>query len=72
MLDQKERDMNLLVVAAVEGYSMKNGIPASKTAEIFRRKGVFDIIRANYEILHTQSLEESAAFAGDVLARMDT
>ena len=70
MIDQKERDANLLVVAAVEGYSMRHGIPASKTAELFNRKGLFDIIRSNYEVLHTQSLDESVVFVEDVLARM--
>jgi len=68
---QKERDANLLVVAAVQGYSLKHGIPASKTAELFFRKGLFDIIRSNYEVLHTQSLDTSASFAEDVLVHLD-
>jgi len=33
--DFDERDANLLVVAAVEGYSMKHGISAAQTVEIF-------------------------------------
>ena len=71
MTSKRERDANLLVVAAVQGYSLKHGIPASETAVLFSHKGLFDIIRANYEVLHTQSLEESASFAEDILARMD-
>jgi len=72
VLSQKERDANLLVVAAVQGYSLKHNVSAAKTAELFSRKGLFDIIRSSYEVLHTQSLEESASFAEDVLARMGT
>jgi len=70
VFSQKERDANLLVVVAVEGYSMKHGIPASEVAQLFCKHGLFDAIRSNFEILHTQSLEESAAFADDILARI--
>jgi uncharacterized protein YhbP (UPF0306 family) len=69
MYDQKLRDENLLVVAAVEGYSLKHGIPAKETLAIFDQKNLIDIIRSNYETLHTQGLSESAAFAEDVLTQ---
>jgi uncharacterized protein YhbP (UPF0306 family) len=71
MYDQKLRDENLLVVAAVEGYSIKHGISAKETLTIFDQKNLIDIIRSHYETLHTQSLSESAAFAEDVLGRSD-
>jgi hypothetical protein len=36
--------------------------------ELFDRHGLLGIIRAHYGTLHTQRLDESAAFAEDVLA----
>jgi hypothetical protein len=67
---EKTRDENLLVVAAVEGYSRRHHIPTSETIELFSSKGLLQLIRENYPVLHTQSLDESADFAEDVLARV--
>ena len=71
MYDSKSRDENLLVVAAVEGYSLKHGISAKETISLFAQKDLMKIIRSNYGTLHTQSLSESVAFVEDVLARQD-
>ena len=63
------RDENLLVVAAVEGYSRRHRVPARETIEMFLRVGLLQRIRDNYPVLHTQSLDESVEFVEDVLAR---
>jgi hypothetical protein len=65
----EEWDKNLLVVAAVEGYAHRHTIPAQETLELFRKYRITDLIRSNYETLHTQELEESLEFAEDVLKR---
>jgi hypothetical protein len=70
MFSQRERDENLLVVAAVQSYSLKHDIPACETVALFQSKGIIDLIRSNYDVLHTQSLSESASFAEDVLKRI--
>jgi hypothetical protein len=67
MLEQRERDENLLVVAAVEGYALKHGITAKETLALFDKNDLVCLIRSNYGTLHTQSLEESAVFAEDYL-----
>jgi hypothetical protein len=68
-MTQKEKEQNLMIVAAVDGYAYKHGITASEALSIFRRHDIFSRLRNNYETLHTQSLDESAAFAEDVIAR---
>lgn len=65
---QRERDENLMVVAAVEGYSLKTGLAPVEAFDIFKRNGVFAKIRESYDALHTQSLNESVEFAADILA----
>jgi hypothetical protein len=65
---QRERDENLMVVAAVEGYSLKMGLPPAETFDLFRRNDVFAKIRKSYGALHTQGLDESVEFAADILA----
>ena len=67
-MDEESREENLLVVAAVEGYSRRHRVPARNTIKLFSHKGLLDLIRDNYPTLHTQSLEESVSFAEDVLA----
>ena len=70
MDDERTRDENLLVVAAVEGYSRRHHICGHETIELFRQHGLLQLIRDNYPTLHTQSLDESVGFAEDVLARL--
>jgi hypothetical protein len=66
---QREIDQNLMIVAAVEGYSRKYSLPVTDTFTLFRQRGILDMIRADYEVLHTQSIDESLHLAEDVLAR---
>jgi hypothetical protein len=68
-MTQKEIDQNLMVVAAVEGYAQKHQIDAAESFGLFKKHGILNMIRSCYEMLHTQSLDESVAFAEDILAR---
>ena len=63
-----ERDQNLMIVYAVEGYSQRHNMPEKDVITLFRKHGVNDLIRKNYEALHTQDLDESISFAEDVLS----
>ncbi|MDR1189089.1 MAG: DUF3791 domain-containing protein [Bifidobacteriaceae bacterium] len=64
-----EREQNLIIVAAVEGYSREHGITPLETFELFRRHDMFKVLRRNFDALHTQDLFEGARFAHDYLAR---
>jgi len=68
-MDEATREENLLVVAAVEGYSRRHHVPAKDTIKLFSHLGLLQMIRHNYSTLHTQDLDESVGFAEDVLAR---
>ncbi|MDR0958858.1 MAG: DUF3791 domain-containing protein [Propionibacteriaceae bacterium] len=68
-MENSFRPENLLVVAAVEGYSRRHHIHARETIRLFDSKDIFRKIRENSAALCTQSLEESIDFAEDVLAR---
>ncbi|MDR2901462.1 MAG: DUF3791 domain-containing protein [Treponema sp.] len=65
-----ERDQNLMLVYAVEGYSMRHSVSEKETLSLFRKYGITHLIRKNYNALHTQDLDESISFAEDVLSRM--
>jgi hypothetical protein len=66
---QAQRDENLLVVAAVEGYSRRHRLSARATFDAFQAAGVIASIRKHSGVLHTLALEESVDFAEDLLAR---
>jgi len=67
--DSCAREKNLLVVAAVEEYARRHGMSAHETLGLFLKFGITDTIRQCHETLHTQSLDECASFAEDVLKR---
>lgn len=62
-----ERDQNLMIVYAVEGYSQKHNMPEKYVFSLFKKNGVTNLIRKHYDALHTQDLDESITFAEDVL-----
>ena len=65
----KTDDENLLVVAAVEAYAYNHNISSSETFELFKKYNIPNLIRENYESLHTQDLDDTIQFAEDVLKK---
>jgi hypothetical protein len=63
-----EREKNLMLVYAVEGYSQRHNLPEKDVMALFQKHGINRLIRDNYNALHTQGLDESISFAEDVLA----
>ena len=64
-----ERDKNLMLVCAVEGYSQRHNLPEKDVLTLFLKHGINNLIRKNYNALHTQDLDESISFAEDILSR---
>ena len=62
-------DMNLLIIEAVEGFAYNHHITSSEALEIFNKYNIINLIRSQYDVLHTHSLEESINFVEDVVRR---
>lgn len=58
-----------MIVVAVEEYSNKYNLAPQDTLLLFTQNNIHNLIRKNYEALHTQSLDEAFGFAEDILAR---
>ena len=69
--NQTEMDKNLLVVTAIQGYAENHHISESEAYEKFSKHDMLNLIRSQYEALHTQSLEETVDFAEDVMKRCE-
>ncbi|GHV41596.1 hypothetical protein FACS1894187_23420 [Synergistales bacterium] len=63
----RKEDENLMVVAAVEGYSFKHNMASKDAFDLLARYNVLNLIRSQYDTLHTQGLDENVSFAEDVI-----
>ena len=70
-MSQTEMDKNLLVVTAIQGYAENHHISESEAFDKFSRYNIQDLIRDQYEALHTQPLEETIDFVEDVMKRYE-
>ena len=67
-MTESERDQNLMVVYAVEGYAQRYNLPEKKVMALFKNHGIIQLIRQHYNTLHTQDLDEVITFAEDILS----
>ena len=67
-MTETEHDQNLMLVYAVEGFSQRHNLPEREVITLFQKHGIAQLIRKNYNALHTQELDESISFAEDVLS----
>ena len=69
-MSETERLKNLIIVAAVERYADMHKISSIDAFDRFKTYGLFEILRNQYDILHTQDLFEGARFADDYISRV--
>ena len=67
-MTETERDQNLMIVYAVEGYSQNHNMPEKDVLLLFQRHEINQLIRKHYNTLHTLGFEEGISFAEDVLS----
>lgn len=68
-MNQTEMDKNLLVVTAVEGYAQKYNLSEEDVCRKFNQHGILNLVRQEYDALHTQPLEETVDFVDDVMSQ---
>jgi hypothetical protein len=69
MMDTKESIKNIMVVYAVENFAMRHKLTEDKVLDLFFQYRITELIRNNYEALHTQDFEDCVDFAEDILRR---
>ena len=70
LLPERERIENLIITATIDGYATMHSISLLETIDLFKRSGIFGLLRDNYETLHTQDIYEGAAFADSYIKRL--
>lgn len=61
--------MNLMIIEAAEGFAYNHNISSSEALDTFNKYNILKLMRSQYDVLHTQSLEESVNFIEDVIRR---
>jgi hypothetical protein len=67
-LTETEREQNLMIVYAVEGYAQRHGLQEKDVLALFQENGINRLIRKNFNALHIQGLDEGISFAENILA----
>ncbi len=70
-MTQTEMDQNLLVITAIEGYAQNHNLSEEEVFLKFSKYNLINLIREQYEALHTQPLEEAVAFAEDMVSQYE-
>jgi hypothetical protein len=71
-MESIERCKNLIIVAAVERYADMHEISVVDAFDRFKRFNMFEILRSQYGVLHTQDLFEGARFADNYIERVSS
>ena len=68
-MDNIQRDQNLMLVYAIEGYAKRHGISENEAFSIFKKYDINNYFRKYYGVLHTQGFDEDVFFAEDLIER---
>jgi hypothetical protein len=63
------RELNLMLVYATEGYAKRHNISEHEAFNIFKQYGINNYFRKYFGVLHTQDFDEDIFFAEDLIAR---
>jgi hypothetical protein len=68
-MNEPNRELNLMLVYATEGYAKRHNISEYEAFNIFRQYGINNYFHKYYGVLHTQDFDEDVFFAEDIIAR---
>lgn len=65
----KMNDMNFMIVSTIEEFGYRHQISTAVVFELFKKNHLFDMIRSQYDVLHTLPLSESTDMAESLLKK---
>lgn len=69
MKSRREKEADLIVIAAAEEYGYKKNMAVSDVLQLFQKENIFNLLRSQYEVLHTMDLSEGTEFVESYLKR---
>lgn len=72
MDNKREKESDLIVIASAEEFAYKHEMKVNEVLHLFQEKGIFELLRSQYEVFHTLDLSEGAEFVESYLRRRAT
>lgn len=64
-----DKESDLIVIAAAEEFAYKQNMEVKDVLQLFQQKGLFELLRSQYDVLHTLDLSECTDFVESYLKR---
>ena len=69
MTDKQKHESDLIFVITTENYATRHRMSILNVLKLFSKKNIYNLLRSQYEVLHTLDFDESLEFVEDYLCK---
>ena len=69
MTDKQKQESDLIFVITTENYAARHKMTILNVLKLFSKKNIYNLLRSQYEVLHTLDYNESLEFVEDYLCK---
>ena len=69
MTDKQKQESDLIFVITTENYATRHKMNILNVLKLFSKKNIYNLLRSQYEVLHTLDFNESLEFVEDYLSK---
>ena len=69
MTDKQKQESDLIFVITTENYATRHKMNILNVLKRFSKKNIYNLLRSQYEVLHTLDFNESLEFVEDYLSK---
>ena len=69
MTDKQKQESDLIFVITTENYATRHKMSVLNVLKLFSKNNIYNLLRSQYEVLHTLDFDESLEFVEDYLSK---
>ena len=69
MTDKQKHESDLIFVITTENYATRHRMSILNVLKLFSKNNIYNLLRSQYEVLHTLDFDESLEFVEDYLCK---
>ena len=69
MTDKQKQESDLIFVITTENYATRHKMSVLNVLKLFSKKNIYNLLRSQFEVLHTLDFNESLEFVEDYLSK---
>ncbi len=69
MTDKQKQESDLIFVITTENYATRHKMSILNVLKLFSKKNIYNLLRSQFEVLHTLDFNESLEFVEDYLSK---